>query len=190
MKMLFLWAMPCQGGFYVSGNLGIAFTEFIPENKMGKAKPDIAQDRCAKGGSVSFLAGYGLVMGGKYIGGRLQIPGKDWGEVRTEFSMPVFFGVQPVLGLYLTPSNLFYVAPGIEISLNKHARHHKDENHKTDWGWVISVGSRTMITGHLFWHIEGTYVHHNKATDEIKDLNIDWFNKHSLRVCIGGGYNF
>ena len=184
--MFFLQSIPCPGGFYLGSDLmGLTFSNFMTSKKNPPLKKeDCEKDRCAWGYSFNFSGGYGLVTGGKYKGFRMRI-GKDFGRPGCEFFMPAFIDLQALIGLYLTPSNLFYCAPGITIAWN----HHQTQSSAIpDWGWAISSGSRIMITGHMYCQIEGTFLYHNKAAKN-QTQSID-FNKRALRFCVGGGYNF
>ena len=175
--MFFLWATPCKGGFYFGGDLGIVFSHFKPEKENKETKG-------AHHASMNLLGGYGIVSGGNYIGGRIKFIGFDFGNPGGTYKTHAFSNVECVLGIYLTPSNLFFVAPGLEISSNSH-----DSNNdwSLDYGWVVSVGSRTLITGHLFWQVEGTFLYHPNV---LKTSGNKQHDKHALRFYVGFGYNF
>jgi hypothetical protein len=174
--MFWIIATPCKGGFYFGGDMGVVFSQF---KDVTDAKKTLG-DRHA---SMNFFGGYGLVSGGKYLGGRAKILGLDFAHPGGVYKTHAFWNLECVLGLYLTPSNLFFIAPGIEISSNSNG----NQGWLLDYGWILSIGSRTLITGHLFWQIEGTFLHHPNVFKADGDEKHD---KHALRFYVGFGYNF
>ena len=174
--MFFLYATPCKGGFYGGMNTGVVFSQFSKCTQR-------AETLGGSHASINLFSGYGLVSGGKYVGMRAKILGLDFAHPGEVFKTHIFWNLEAVIGLYLTPSNLFYVAPGVEISSNSH----KDNEHqwKWDWGTVVNVGSRTMITEHWFWQLEGTILFHPNVLDRSSSK----YHKQALRFYMGIGYN-
>lgn len=172
-----LLAMPCKGGFYLGGEIGMVFSQFIPDQNKKNTVGDYHT-------SMNLFTGYGVVSGGKYLGGRIKFIGLDFGSPGEVYATHVFSNAECVFGIYLTPSNLFFIAPGLEISSNSHK---DNKGWNFDYGWVLNVGSRTLITGHFFWQIEGTFLYHPNV---LKTASTTRHDKNALRFYVGCGYNF
>lgn len=186
---LTLLATPCKGGFYLGGGVGLSFLQFIDKEKQKES--DKAADVGAYHATLSLYTGYGLVSNGLYLGGRIRMAGMDFAKPG-DYRSPYFMSLEAVFGQFLTPSTLFFIAPGIEISINKfkNSSANKDEISKWTYGWVGHVGVRTLLTGHVFLQTEGSFLFHNKAIPKDDAQHAPESNKRALRFCIGLGYNW
>lgn len=180
---LVLVASPCKGGFYVGGAAGLSFIQFIDKTDLNAKTADFG----AYNAAFDIYTGYGIVSSGFYIGGRFRA-GMDFANFsgKQYWKSPFYTGLDVVLGKYITPSTLVYIAPGLEISVNKYKAKEADTDWKSEWsyGLAINWGTRTLLTGNWFIQTEGLFLYHNKV---IKDPES---NKRALRFLTGLGYNF